>query len=132
MGQQFFNNFFYNSITNLNPFFKIILHYTLKFSCATDTENNVLSIPETFMLQQNYPNPFNPATKIVYRLAKNSPVELAVYNALGQKVATLVDERKQAGVYNVTFDGSGLPSGVYFCKLKAGAFEQTRKMLLLR
>lgn len=89
-------------------------------------------IPKAFNLSQNYPNPFNPDTKIVYRLPKNSPVELSVYNALGQNVQVLVNEKKEAGTHNVIFKASSLPSGVYFYKLRAGTFEQTRKMLLIR
>jgi len=85
-----------------------------------------------FALKQNYPNPFNPSTAIGWRLAVDSNVELAVYNALGQKVRILVNEKQDAGVHHVKFDGRGLPSGVYFYRLKAGSFEQVRKMLLLR
>lgn len=83
-------------------------------------------------LFHNYPNPFNPVTQIKYRLVKTENVNLSVYNSFGQKVAILINKKISPGTYTVKFDGSGLPSGVYFYRLKAGAFEQTRKMLLLR
>jgi hypothetical protein len=93
-----------------------------------DTQN----IPQEFSLWQNYPNPFNPSTHIRYQLAKQGQVQLTVYNMLGQKVATLVNQKQVPGQYAVTFDASGLASGVYIYRLKAGSFEQTKKMLLIR
>ena len=94
-----------------------------------DKSNNIAT---DFELQQNYPNPFNPTTTIKYALAKQTAVQISVYNALGQKVATVVDKKQKAGKYAVTFDGSALASGVYFYKIKAGSFVQTRKMLLIK
>jgi hypothetical protein len=88
--------------------------------------------PETFSLTQNFPNPFNPATTIRYSMPNRSQVLLTVYNTVGQKVATLVQEQQEAGSYEVKFDGSALASGVYFYRLQAGSFMQTRKLLLLR
>jgi hypothetical protein len=88
--------------------------------------------PKVFSLEQNYPNPFNPATVISYALPKEAHVTLAVYDLLGQVVATLVDEVEQPGVKSVKFDGSGLPSGLYFYRLNAGGYSKTRKMLLMR
>jgi photosystem II stability/assembly factor-like uncharacterized protein len=90
------------------------------------------TLPEYYKLFQNYPNPFNPSTTIRYELPMASHVTLKVYNILGQEVATLVNEKKEAGRYEVNFDGSKLPSGVYFYRIQAGAFTQTRKLLLLR
>jgi hypothetical protein len=90
------------------------------------------SIPERFDLKQNYPNPFNPSTVIIYQLAINSYVTLKVYDILGREAAVLVDEQKQAGNYHVTFDGSRLASGVYFCRLEAGGFAGTKKLLLVK
>ncbi len=89
-------------------------------------------VPSSFALQQNYPNPFNPSSKIEFRIAKVSWVTLKVYDILGREVATLVNERKTPGRYAVKFDGSGLASGVYFYRLEAGSFTQTKKLLLLR
>ena len=94
-------------------------------------------IASKFELMQNYPNPFNPTTTISYDVAKTSRVTLAVYNVLGEKVATLVDGMKSAGEYRVSFDGSRLASGVYFYAIRARAsdgefFQSVRKMLMLK
>ncbi len=89
-------------------------------------------IPAEYALRQNYPNPFNPSTTVKYELPKASQVNLSVCDMLGREVTTLVDEREEAGAHEVRFDASGLSSGVYFCRLKAGDFVQTRKLLLLR
>ncbi|MDZ7318709.1 MAG: T9SS type A sorting domain-containing protein [candidate division KSB1 bacterium] len=91
----------------------------------------------TYELKQNYPNPFNPATTIRYRIAKNGPVELVIYNMMGQKIRTLVKEVQSAGVHLAQWDGRNnqgqlVGSGVYFYSLKAGDFTHTRKMILLR
>jgi hypothetical protein len=88
--------------------------------------------PSVFLLSQNYPNPFNPVTKIKFIIDKSSLVNLKVYNALGKETATLVNENKPAGTYEVKFDASSLPSGVYFYTLQAGSFVESKKMVLLR
>jgi hypothetical protein len=85
-----------------------------------------------FVLNQNYPNPFNPATSIEYRVGRNEYVSLKVYDLLGREVATLVDEFKPAGSYEVEFDAAELSSGIYFYKIQAGSFNQIKKMILLR
>jgi hypothetical protein len=97
-------------------------------------------LPTGFTLEQNYPNPFNPSTTIRYSLPRKSAIQLAVFNTLGQEVAPLVNEEKEAGYYEVKFDGTDLSSGVYFYRIRAlpirdgqaGSFTQTRKLLLLR
>ena len=81
---------------------------------------------------QNYPNPFNPTTKINYSIPQQSFVTLKVYNILGQEVATLVNEVQRAAKYVATFDAKRLASGVYFCKLQAGGFVASKKLLLLK
>jgi phosphatidylserine/phosphatidylglycerophosphate/cardiolipin synthase-like enzyme len=88
--------------------------------------------PMNFWLSQNYPNPFNPETAISFQLSANSSVALRVFDVLGREVAVLVNEEKPAGVYRVAWDAASLPSGVYFYRLKAGSFVETKKMLLLR
>jgi hypothetical protein len=90
------------------------------------------AIPGSFELAQNYPNPFNPSTTISYRIPENSEVTLEIYNALGQRVGVLVQEKQVAGTYNVTFDARNLASGVYFYRLQAGNNIQVRKMLLMK
>jgi hypothetical protein len=90
------------------------------------------ALPQTFILNQNYPNPFNPSTTISYQLPKTSEVELSIYNLLGQKVTTLVSKKQTAGSYQVTWDASGFASGIYYCKLQAKSFCQTRKLILLK
>ena len=88
--------------------------------------------PQQFILYQNYPNPFNPVTEIRYQIPNPSKVEIAVYNVLGKEIKKLVNEQKEAGNYVVTFDASHLTSGLYFYRLKAGDFLQTKKMILIR
>ncbi|MFO7523982.1 MAG: discoidin domain-containing protein [Ignavibacteriaceae bacterium] len=97
---------------------------------ATGTNEN--PIPENFALMQNYPNPFNPSTVISYQLSVNGNVKLAVYDILGNEVASLVDEEKAAGRYEVRFDATGLASGVYVYRLIAENQVETKKMVLLR
>ncbi|MDZ7766264.1 MAG: T9SS type A sorting domain-containing protein [Melioribacteraceae bacterium] len=86
----------------------------------------------TFSLSQNYPNPFNPTTSIEYQVSSIEKVSLKVYDILGREIKTLVNEVKSPGSYDVQFDASQLASGVYFYRLTAGDFVQTKKMILLR
>lgn len=94
--------------------------------------DNDIRIPEEFSLQQNYPNPFNPSTRISWQSPVSSHQTLIVYDVLGNEVATLVDEEKPAGTYEINWNASTLSSGVYFYQLRAGNFVQTRKMILMR
>ena len=96
-----------------------------------------LGLPSEFKLSQNYPNPFNPTTTISYSIPPNvkqetQEVKLTIYDVLGKKVATLVNQKQSSGNYQVQFDASSLPSGVYYYKLRAGNFVQIRKMMLLK
>jgi hypothetical protein len=88
--------------------------------------------PIEFTLNQNYPNPFNPVTTIRYSLPIKSQVDLVVYNSIGESVTNLVSEVKEAGNYEIEFDASAIPSGVYFYKLQAELFVQTKKMIVLK
>ena len=81
--------------------------------------------PSKFALRQNYPNPFNPSTRIIYAVPRESQVALKVYDLIGQEVAVLVDEVKEAGTYEVTFNALNLSSGVYIYKMKAEGFIST-------
>lgn len=85
-----------------------------------------------FELHQNYPNPFNPTTRIIYQVASIESVTLKVYDILGREIATLLNEVKHPGNYELEFDASDLPSGVYFYRLNAGGFSESKKMILLR
>jgi photosystem II stability/assembly factor-like uncharacterized protein len=85
-----------------------------------------------FNLFQNYPNPFNPKTSIQYTVSGRQFISLKVYDLLGSEVATLVNEEKQSGNYEIEFDASSLTSGIYFYQLKAGEYIQTKKMILLK
>jgi Photosynthesis system II assembly factor YCF48/Secretion system C-terminal sorting domain len=103
-----------------------------------EDENNFTQ-PKDFLLSQNYPNPFNPSTSIQYAVsslptgqAGRQFVVLKVYDVLGIEVATLVNEEKAAGSYEVKFNGEGLTSGIYFYQLRAGDFIETKKMVLVR
>ncbi len=89
-------------------------------------------LPNAFRLGQNFPNPFNPSTKIAYTLPVGSEVSLKVYNTLGQEVVTLVNEFRTAGTYEADFSANNLASGVYYYKLQAGRFTETKKMMLVR
>ncbi|HMW32562.1 MAG TPA: S8 family serine peptidase [bacterium] len=93
---------------------------------------NETLIPNEFSLNQNYPNPFNPTTTIEYAVAKTTLVRLTVYDELGREVAILVNEKKMPGIYRVDFDASKFASGVYFYRMTAGEFMETKKLLLVK
>jgi len=99
-------------------------------SDVEDGENNL--IVSDYELEQNYPNPFNPSTKIRYDISKTTFTTLKVYDVLGNEIETLVNEEKQAGTYEIPWYAENLPSGVYFYRLQAGSFVETKKMVLLR
>jgi len=100
--------------------------------------NNInIELPSSYKLYQNYPNPFNPVTKIKFDLPSNvrsqtSNLKLAVYDLLGKEIQTLVNEQLQPGSYEVTFEGSNLPSGIYFYKLTTNDLSEVKKMILLK
>jgi acid phosphatase len=101
---------------------------------TTDVKSNNYhtGIPKNFRLFQNYPNPFNPSTIIKYDLPKEEIVSLKVYNILGKEVKTLVNEFENAGTYNISFNASELPSGIYFYRFISGNFTQVKKLILLK
>ena len=96
------------------------------------TNEVVIGVPEKFELSQNYPNPFNPVTNLGFGISDLGFVSLKVYDAMGKEVATLVNEIKPAGRYQVTFDGSNLGSGVYFYKITARNFSAVKRMILIK
>jgi hypothetical protein len=106
------------------------------YSIPTEISNEDVGLYQ-FDLKQNYPNPFNPTTTIKYSVPSNGKnkmanVVLKVFDVLGNEIATLINEEKPAGNYEVGFDAAGLTSGIYFYKLQSGSFVDTKKMLLLK
>ena len=99
---------------------------------VTGINDNEFENPIEFLLSQNYPNPFNPSTVISYQLPVSSNVTLKVFDVLGNEIATLINEEKPAGSYEVNFNASILSSGIYFYKLQAGSFSETKKLILLK
>ena len=99
-----------------------------------DTATGIIDLPvlNEFKLEQNYPNPFNPVTAIQYSVKERTPVELAVYDILGRQVEVLINQEQEVGNYKVDFNAGNLAGGVYLYRLKAGAFFESKKMLLLR
>ncbi len=106
--------------------------FVRNFKTATSNPSvGSAELPDNFGLKNNYPNPFNPTTNIRFQLPEASHVQVSVYNAVGQKVATLVDRPMNAGTHSVVFNAGGLTSGVYIYRLEAGEFRESGKMLLL-
>jgi hypothetical protein len=104
---------------------------TYNYQQSTDVEENINSIKD-FILFNNYPNPFNPSTVISYQLPISSYITLKVFDVLGNEIATLVNEEKPAGSYQVEFNVVDLPSGLYLYKIQAGNYSETKKMLMIK
>jgi hypothetical protein len=98
----------------------------------TNVENNPETIPVKYNLHFNYPNPFNPATTISFEIPKRNFVTLKIYDAIGNEISTLVNGEREAGRYSVKFDGSNLSSGIYFYKITAGNYTETKKLILMK
>jgi hypothetical protein len=97
----------------------------------TDVENTT-ELPQHFSLEQNYPNPFNPTTTIIYGLKERTIVELKIFDVLGREMETIIKGEQDAGNYEIEFNASRLASGIYFYRLQAGEFIETKKMILLK
>ncbi len=110
----------------------VIDNVSLELAVATSVEELDNNRPNQFTLNQNYPNPFNPTTNITFTIPQSSDVKLEVFNAVGQKVATLVNGVRNAGSHTITFDASRFASGVYLYRLTSGNSVQVNKMLLLK
>jgi len=120
-------------VNNLDGFKIAIVSQRINiYYIIVNVESTNPNTPNDFSLSQNYPNPFNPTTSLQYAIGSRQFVTLKVYDLLGREIATLVNEEKPAGEYEVEFDASGLTSGIYFYQLKAGQFSETKKMVLLR
>jgi hypothetical protein len=104
----------------------------IEFALITGVSPEGHRMPQKFLLDQNYPNPFNPVTTIRYGLPYRSEVILAMYDILGRQVSRLVDGEVEAGYHDVRFDGTRLASGIYFYRLSAGDYVETKQLLLLR
>lgn len=102
-----------------------------KFSFS-DEINIAVNIANEYALFQNYPNPFNPVTKIKFSVPSSETIQIKVYDILGKEITTILNEYKQAGIYEVEFDATNLPSGVYYYRVLSGNYSETKKMLLLR
>ncbi|MHB8930531.1 MAG: T9SS type A sorting domain-containing protein [Melioribacteraceae bacterium] len=121
------------SVSNNGRIFKMIP------GTITDVKEMHIALPQIIYLYQNYPNPFNPTTTIKYSIPVETRhasslqhITLKVYDILGKEVATLVNEEKAPGNYEVKFDGANLSSGVYFYRLQSGSFTQTKKFVLMK
>lgn len=101
-------------------------------TAVTAVKSGSNALPTDYSLFQNYPNPFNPVTVIKYALPREARVLLTIYNTLGQKIKELVNEIRPAGLHEVSFDGNGFPSGIYFYRIQAGKFSETKKLILLK
>ena len=106
--------------------------WSFQINVSTGTE-----LPKEYALYENYPNPFNPTTTIKYSIKENVRVKLIIYNVMGQVVRTLVDEKKPVGIYKIKWDGRNenseiVSSGVYFYRLEAGKFSDTKRMMFVR
>lgn len=138
-------NWFYQQIPNISFLYEIFMINSKEgwivgttMLHTTDGGGNVSikqissKIPDFYKLEQNFPNPFNPSTNIGYQITKNSYVTLKVYNTLGREIETLVNENQLAGTFEVTFNASKYPSGIYYYRIKTDNFSDTRKMVLVK
>jgi hypothetical protein len=120
------------SITELKNSAKTVQYFYDNYIPEIANTSYTPPLPEYYYLSQNYPNPFNPITQIEYELPINGITTLVVYDILGDKIATLVNEEKAAGYYSVAFNASNLPSGVYFYTLNSKSFSRTKKMIVIK
>ncbi len=122
--------------TNLNVGTDSLMVWMRTVEQIVSVHNVSTIVPEEFSLEQNYPNPFNPSTKIRFDIAGGNNLAgmttLKIFDIVGKEVATLVNEQLQPGTFEVTFDGTNLPSGIYYCRLSSGDITSTKKMILLK
>ena len=121
-----------NSYANpgINEYYKYV--NINRIDIPDKVEINKLINLNKYILFQNYPNPFNPTTKIKYQISETGVSTLKIYDVLGREIKTLIDEKKPAGNYEIEFNATGLPSGIYFYQLKAGNYIETKKMILMK
>lgn len=95
--------------------------------------NNISkNIPECYKLYQNYPNPFNPVTRIKFQIPGNAEVKIEIFDIIGRKAAVLVDDKLLPGIYETSWNAADYPSGIYICRIKAGDYTESRKMVLIK
>ena len=109
-----------------------IFDAAIAYEMFTDIELTQQQSVVSFQLKQNYPNPFNPSTTIEFALPKSAFVTLKIYNLIGEEVASLIAEKREAGIHQINWDASGVPSGVYLYRLEAGDFVRVKKLILMR
>ena len=119
------------SVRGMDSLGNEVVYDNFKGPIASGVEDE-FNVPKGFSLEQNYPNPFNPSTTIRYTVPQQGQVNLTIYNSLGQEIKKLVSEEKRKGNYEVVFNASNLPSGIYFYKLQTGSFVETKKMMLVK
>ena len=124
---------FYSPKNNSNIYLFGLNDTIYTYKAIVDINNSETNLPPTeFVLYQNYPNPFNPSTAIKYTIPKQSNVSLKVFDILGDELSTLIDGEQSEGNYDIMFDASEFPSGIYFYRLNAGEFAETKKMLIIK
>jgi hypothetical protein len=121
-----------SSSTPLDDGYRLLPRFYSDFLLPSDVVLAGNSAPVDFVLHQNFPNPYNPSTTITYNLPIKSQVELIIYNTLGESIKHLVNGEKEAGQHSVELNAENLPSGIYFYKLQAGSFVETKKMVLIK
>jgi uncharacterized protein (TIGR02145 family) len=132
------STYYLNNSTNMATFYINPVLFGESVRCLKDASTTSVEqeegLPTTFQLMQNYPNPFNPSTAISYQLPAAGYVRLKIYDLLGSEISTLVNEYQQAGIHNSTFNTQNLflPSGIYFYRLQAGNYTDSKKMLLIK
>jgi hypothetical protein len=109
-----------------------VVHFITIIDTTISSVSDRLTIPGSFALLQNFPNPFNPKTVIQFSIPHFGFISLRIYNVLGEEISTLVSEELHPGTYKANWDASSVPSGVYFYRLQAGSFTETKKLILLR
>ncbi|MGA9295525.1 MAG: T9SS type A sorting domain-containing protein [Ignavibacteriaceae bacterium] len=124
-GILFYSHSYYKIVPRKNDDF-------IGYMGPTAVNDGISKLPTSFKLDQNYPNPFNPSTTINFSIPRESMVSLKIFNILGQEVKTLVNENKAPGNYSIRFNANNLSSGIYFYSLKAGSYNQVKKMMLLK
>lgn len=124
--------FFMKYVNGQNNIYWVDAQVIQEFITSVNDEINFGRPPNNFTLYQNYPNPFNPSTNIFYTIASSSHIELNIYDAIGNKIKTLVDEMKSPGSYNLTFNAKNLSGGVYFYALHSNQTVSTKKMVFLK